>query len=181
VNDGAGPVILRAHKEEGNSGTLMIAGFAMVLAPPLVALEVGSWSPGLLIGTSIGAGLLAFALLGLRRWIGGIDAVSIADAGLGLTKKESTEVFPWDELTKAKFHAVNGTPWLLVEARDEQRRRVCLEDFDEDARATITSGIMTRIPERTESTETWIVANRIPRSVTERGVAIVDETQGGNE
>lgn len=176
-----GTITLLANKEEGNGGARIVAGIAMLLAPPVIALEVGSWSPGLLIGTSVGAGLLVFAMLSLRRWIGGIDEVSIADAGLGLAKKGDLEVFPWDELTMAKFHSVNGTPWLLISTKEDLHRRVCLEDFDEAARATITSGIMARIPERTESTKTWIVANRIPRSVTERGVAIMDEARETGE
>jgi len=163
-------ITLRSDRREGAKTARSTALVAMVLAPPLVGFMVDSWAPLLLIGASLGGGLLAFSFVSLRRWVGEVEALAFSDEGVAITRKGKTVELTWDELESAAFQSINTTPWLTLETREGGRHRLCLEDFDAEPRRAITEAVMSRIPDRTTSTESWTIANRIPVSTTARSV-----------
>ena len=71
---------------------------------------------------------LAWALFGLRQWLGGVSAIVISEEGFLLEQRKRATLFRWPTITGVRFSAVNTTPWLTV--RTESRPiMVCLETF----------------------------------------------------
>ena len=156
----------------GVLNTVWVAVFAMVTAP-LFMYAVGIRSILGLIASVLGAGLLAFALYAVRGLVGGIRELTISDTGAQLVRKKATIELTWDEISQAKFETVNTTPWLTFVTNEKKKHRICLENYKEDEQTQITELVMNHIPEKTTSTEDWIIGNRIPTSIIKKGIEVI--------
>jgi hypothetical protein len=122
---------------------------------------------------ALGSIILAYGVYWVRGLVGGARAISFSHDQITIQRKKGVVVLPWDDVKEAKFETVNTTPWLTFYANNKKKCRIGLEDFDEKVRKDITDLVMHKIPEKTTSTEDWIIMNRIPISLVKKGIKII--------
>jgi hypothetical protein len=165
----------QSNKKKALFNTAWVAGFAAIVAVGYMYFGAGVRNIIALAAIGVGAIALAYGVYWLRGFVGGTRAVSFSEEQIIINRKKGPVRLSWADVKEAKFETINTTPWLTFYEHSKKKYRIALEDFDESDRKAITNLVMNTIPGKTTSTRDWILLNRVPTSLIEKGIKVLKD------